>query len=60
MIANKTAIITRAIVVVDKSDEVEALPTDVKVGVGVGVSVEVEDDGAGVGLKGMFAGTITV
>jgi len=59
MTANKNAITTSATVVISKRDDEEgALPAEVEVGVIAGV--ELEDEGAGVGLKGVFAGTVTV
>ena len=54
MAANKIAIATKVIVIVNRSSEFEAALT------GVGVGVELEDDGAGVGLKATFAGIVTV
>ena len=43
MVANKNTITTRTIMIINKSDELEALLTDVKVGVGVSVELGIGD-----------------
>jgi len=57
MTANRIAI---TMVLVISKKEINELPVAIEVGVSVGVSGEGEDDGAGVGLKGTFAGMVTV